>query len=896
MNPMKVPLILLPLLSASVLYAGPALFVSGEPGNDLLRVLGDAGYDCRRAETPGAAVAQAPQGGAVMLLAAGYPHTATPVDAALFAAAEEKNLRLYVEYPSSLPGLTVGARVTPPYDRAVVSSEFFGADLAPLRILAIHGLNYLPVNATDAHMVSVRVAGFDTAVFGLADTPTAPLLFELPNPRVMVATTKLSQFVTARYAPEDAWRVVWGGIMQWLLPGQHLPELEWTPTVRATYGPDDELPADVELRALLRGTDWFHRSKLLLHPDRLDEVNVAMAANANAPRAPTPPPDAPVGDGSLGILEAPLSEIFPDGSQIQSVIRRGDCHAEAAMAMALGSRLGAPAANRDIARNLLDFYLFESEARKGSRGDPDHGAYGLIAWGILSDAWLTANYGDDNARLLMAAAATAAILDDDRWDEAMMMCLLANLRTTGQLGFRGDRIDMPALGNQGWRPFFERWNTSYSPHMESWLWACYLWAYQRTGFELFYDRAATALRMTMARYPDGLRWTNGLAQERARLVLPLAWLVRVRDTPEHRAWLQTAVDGLISLQQENGAIREELGPPGQGMFPQPSSNAAYGTGEAPLIQQNGDPVADMLYTTNFAFLALREAADATGDPAIRAAEDKLAEFLCRIQIRSESQPSLDGGWFRVYDYNRWEAWGSNADHGWGAWVIESGWTQGWIVAVLAMRQMDTSLWDLIDRPGIETTFATLRPQMLPDDAITGAIGEEIRHDAIGATIELATPVDPRYPGSGAPGLLDGRGGPHAHQSPAWLGFEGVDQIATIDLGKTKKITRLGVSALQSTQLGIYLPSRVEFSVSADGETFTPVGEVKPQRQPRTAGVARERMLSDVPDGVEARHVRVRTFNLGTIPAGLQAAGRPAWMFLDEIVVNPQPPPLNQPPP
>jgi hypothetical protein len=896
MNQLKVSLILLPLLCTGMLRAGPALFVSAEPGNDLVRVLGDAGYDCMRADHPAAAVAQAPAGGAVMILATGYPATATAVDAALFTAAAAKNLRLYVEYPSSLPGLTVGARVTPTYDRAVVRSEFFGANLAPLRILAIHGLTYLPVNAANAHMVSARVAGFDTAVFGLDNTPTAPLLFEMPGAPVMVATTKLSQFVTARYAPQDAWQAVWSGIMNWLLPGQELPDLTWTPTVRTTYGPDDELPADVERQAILRGTEWFHRSKLLLHPDRVAEVNAAMAANSISPRAPTPPPDAPVGDGSLGILEAPLSEIFPDGSQIQSVIRRGDCHAEAAMAMALGAQLGAPAENQNIARNLLDFYLFESEARKGGRGDPNHGAYGLIAWGIQSGAWLTANYGDDNARLLMGTAATAAVLDDGRWDEAMMMCLLGNLRTAGQLGFRSDRIDMPELGSQGWRPFFERWNTSYSPHMESWLWACYLWAYQRTGFELFYERAATALRMTMAQYPNGLRWTNGLAQERARILLPLAWLVRVRDTPEHRAWLQTAVDGLLSLQQENGAIREELGPPGQGMFPQPSSNAAYGTGEAPLIQQNGDPVADMLYTTNFAFLALREAAEATGDPAIRAAEDKLAKFLCRIQIRSESQPSLDGGWFRVFDYNRWEAWGSNADHGWGAWAIESGWTQGWIVAVLAMRQMETSLWDMLDRPGIESTFATLRPQMLPDEAITGATGGAIQHDAIGAVIELGTPIDPRYPGAGAAGLLDGRRGPDGYQAPAWLGFEGVDQVATIDLGETKQITRLGLSALQTTLLGIYLPARAEFSVSSDGTNFTPVAVVTPQRQPQTTGVAREMMLSEAIAGVQARHVRARIVSLGTIPAGLHAAGSRAWMFLDEIVVNPELPPPDEPPP
>ena len=39
-----------------------------------------------------------------------------------------------------------------------------------------------------------------------------------------------------------------------------------------------------------------------------------------------------------------------------------------------------------IARRLLDFYHFASPARQGDRGDPRHGAYGLVAWGISSPA------------------------------------------------------------------------------------------------------------------------------------------------------------------------------------------------------------------------------------------------------------------------------------------------------------------------------------------------------------------------------------------------------------------------------------------------------------------------------------------------------------------------------
>ena len=39
---------------------------------------------------------------------------------------------------------------------------------------------------------------------------------------------------------------------------------------------------------------------------------------------------------------------------------------------------------------------------------------------------------------------------------------------------------------------------------------------------------------------------NGIAMQRARILLPLAFLVRVNDTAQHRQWLQTAVDGMLS--------------------------------------------------------------------------------------------------------------------------------------------------------------------------------------------------------------------------------------------------------------------------------------------------------------------------------------------------------------
>src|SRR5947208_5858900 len=126
------------------------------------------------------------------------------------------------------------------------------------------------------------------------------------------------------------------------------------------------------------------------------------------------------------------------------------------------------------------------------------------------------------------------------------------------------------------------------------------------------------------------------------MLLYLMWLVRFDIMPLHRQWLKTIAADLLDAQQPCGAIQERRRGNGDA-FQIPQSNEAYGTSETPLIQNVGDPASDQLYTTGFALFALHEAYAACGlrraqssrDANLKRAEDKLAGFLCRIQIRSE---------------------------------------------------------------------------------------------------------------------------------------------------------------------------------------------------------------------------------------------------------------------
>ena len=634
-----------------------------QAGNDLFRVLVDNGIHCSRSDSPADAVTKAPAGAGVLILADGYPDRTTTIEPAVLDAAAAKGLRLYIEYPGALPDVELGQPRGVRWERAVVASSFFAPTLNKMRILCIHGCRFTPAKAANPHLVLARVAGYDTAVFGLPKE-TFPVLFEHPRGNMLVATTKLSQFVTGRYGPTEAWRSVWQGILGWVNPQGPAAAFTWTPTVHPTYEREARLPRDVEKQALKRGIEWYRRGGQLVtaSQDKLADELADQESRWEPLKLNTP-----VGDGAYGVLEGYCSTLDCLGRQLLRPVRRNDCTGESAGAFAFAGAANHNASDLTVAKNLNDYIYFNSPMAKGPRSDPTSPTYGLVGW-MTSGPSLDVYYGDDNARSMLGTMASAALLKSTRWDEPLLRCLLANLRTTGRQGFRGNRLDEKILQAKGWKPFYDADLTNYAPHYECYIWACYLWAYHHTEYEPFLQRAGTAIRMTMEAYPGQWRWTNGIQQERARMLLPLAWLVRVEDTPEHRGWLKRVANDMVALQDNSGALREEIGDLRMGSLKPPQSNEQYGTNETSLLQGNGDPVSDLLYTTNFAFLGLHEAAAATKDPFYTEAEDKLTAFLCRIQVRSQAHPELDGAWYRAFDFRKWDYWASNGDSGWGGVV------------------------------------------------------------------------------------------------------------------------------------------------------------------------------------------------------------------------------------
>ena len=181
---------------------------------------------------------------------------------------------------------------------------------------------------------------------------------------------------------------------------------------------------------------------------------------------------------------------------------------------------------------------------------------------------------------------------------------------------------------------------------------------------------------------------------------------------------------------------------------------------------------------------------------------------------------------------------------------------------------------------------TVKAATFRDGHLYGEVEEREfrRHTALDRKITLASPYSPRYRAGGEQALADGSRGAANRYDGAWQGFEGVDLVATLDLGRPMPIKRLACGFLQLVSIGVFLPDLVEFSVSSDGKTFTPAGTIIPTFSRKNP----EAMIREVEitlDKAPVRYVRLRARNSGPCPLGHPLAGLKSWIFADEIVVE-----------
>ena len=332
------------LLAARSGAASPTLVFVSDGLNDVLAAVprGATPLATKVAPTLSAALAACEEGDGLLVMADGMlpanpgaPQTNTTavVTPEEWAEIRAKKLKVYLEFPRYAPP-EGGAPPEPPlavaqtlWERAAVSAaEGLGAELPHLALLHPHKhvdfVKLPPSWLQSAALVIAKVAGYDTASFGLPGPNATWPLLATPRPGLMVAATQLSHCRLRRFAPSARWMAVVSHILDFVSGGAWKPPASqplWVPSVTASFSRDEKLPPDAERQALVRGVQFYRNARLLPTAARATELamlrcstdkNQSTIDKCAAYARLSSPYEAPLsGEGQLGVFEGLTSDI-----------------------------------------------------------------------------------------------------------------------------------------------------------------------------------------------------------------------------------------------------------------------------------------------------------------------------------------------------------------------------------------------------------------------------------------------------------------------------------------------------------------------------------------------------------------------------------------------------------
>ena len=136
-------------------------------------------------------------------------------------------------------------------------------------------------------------------------------------------------------------------------------------------------------------------------------------------------------------------------------------------------------------------------------------------------------------------------------------------------------------------------------------------------------------------------------------------------------------------------------------------------------------------------------------------------------------------------------------------------------------------------------------------------------------------------------LMDGKKGTPGDYYNDWLGFEGVDMEATIELAVPTDINTVKVGICHKPSDWVVWPKGVWVSFSKDGTEFTDwqMAELPVFDRPdKMQGFGRIEARARVNEK-QAKFVRVKVENQGVLPEWHPYAGQKAWIMVDEVTAE-----------
>jgi len=194
-------------------------------------------------------------------------------------------------------------------------------------------------------------------------------------------------------------------------------------------------------------------------------------------------------------------------------------------------------------------------------------------------------------------------------------------------------------------------------------------------------------------------------------------------------------------------------------------------------------------------------------------------------------------------------------------------------------------WQIYHHPLVIEKNAVIEAQAVAEGRIKShTVRAEFRELPGGVSVELKNSYSPMYPASGKLALVDGIRGGKDFRTGLWQGYQGVDLNATVDLGEVRDISFISAGFIQDQGSWIFLPRRVSYYISRDGEDFLRVVSLTHSVPlDREGAVVREFTAGGI--NRKARYLRMIAENISVCPDWHSGSGRRAWIFADEIVVR-----------
>lgn len=152
-------------------------------------------------------------------------------------------------------------------------------------------------------------------------------------------------------------------------------------------------------------------------------------------------------------------------------------------------------------------------------------------------------------------------------------------------------------------------------------------------------------------------------------------------------------------------------------------------------------------------------------------------------------------------------------------------------------------------------------------------------------ITLNSKPDPTYTYKGANLLVDGMQGDDNYRSGRYIGIYGQDLDAIIDLQDTKEISSVSIGTYLVPGDYIFGLTGLDIYVSEDGKTYNNIASksIPTLEKGSKNNVLKRESISF--DKTKARYVHIIGKNTPVLPDWHPGAGKPTYLFLDEISIN-----------